>query len=582
MQSYVDILNEGLKNKKSLCYEITSWNQPINKYPICNAIIELEKLNYNFTQSQFDKFIASIVCNKKKSMIATLDRSGYLELGSHNFYTKITDIMFSKFHISSKQFDSILACYDNIADKDVYHNQDGVGFVGFWIDSLIKYKYNFNKKQIDGLCSIGYNVHKIVGNNLSQDQLKAIILSNFRSLSNQECVELKKLSDDNTSVEIILLLIKTNNVWCDTSITTLHNFFNGLDIKSINDKIIDTIITINCNNSNKLVNYLFEQGLVPNDKLISYMTKNYSLNRCIFESGIQITTEIANSLILIGYMSLYIDSDMYSFFIKNGCKKELLDSCIVGNNLIYYKFFDALGISFNDETFNIACSKNNIGLFDICVQKHGLFPSDKHLSLCLNETLNMDFVNKLLSFKIIPDASHIDVLCKNTIVSVNQIQNTIELFIKHGLILDYGLVKKLLKHEVKINNLQRFNIKYDEDLYFLCYYYNEWYPLDQFEIDENKLNLRKLCRSKKTTLEQFNDYIQKYNIIPDKYCLDHALCYNPQIASEILQKLGYKPSLTSLYWFRQWYYIAEDHKIFRKYIKTFNITGEYMSQPLEK
>lgn len=158
----------------------------------------------------------------------------------------------------------------------------------------------------------------------------------------------------------------------------------------------------------------------------------------------------------------------------------------------------------------------------------------------------------------------------------------IELLIRYGLVLDLDDIKLALSKRTTITNLDRFKMPYDETLYYWCYVHNLFPYDDYMTIDKNVLDLRKMCRNTKATVDQFTAFIKDNNVLPDKYYYDHSCYYNPTINNFMAKELQCQPTLTTYYWcglakcsfqsdfFANW---LNYHKITKEYMATeYDIT----------
>ena len=141
-----------------------------------------------------------------------------------------------------------------------------------------------------------------------------------------------------------------------------------------------------------------------------------------------------------------------------GYSDLIIDDCLNENSLDIFKFFTKLGILPNELTFEIACINNYNLVFDECISKYKFIPNKNTLDKVLSNYNNKsnEIIHKILCYKIIPDKESLDCLLKSHCNI-----DIIEILIKFGLILTFNDIIKLLKVNLIINNLERFNISYD-------------------------------------------------------------------------------------------------------------------------
>ena len=79
----------------------------------------------------------------------------------------------------------------------------------------------------------------------------------------------------------------------------------------------------------------------------------------------------------------------------------------------------------------------------------------------------------------------------------------------------------LLSKGIYLENLERFGILYDEDLYFECFV-NNYYPryyVDKFNIDSNVINMRLF----KWSWKELCNFINTNNLKLDGYAIDKTI-----------------------------------------------------------
>lgn len=167
-------------------------------------------------------------------------------------------------------------------------------------------------------------------------------------------------------------------------------------------------------------------------------------------------------------------------------------------------------------------------------------------SLSVNNYIKL--ISKILEYKIIPS--------KNNLIDFVKIHKRghykkavtiiIELLIKYGLVIDMDILKQVIKNGYLINNLERFNIEYDEKLYYYCYIY-KYIPVEYmelFKIDKNVLKMRELCCSGKQKKVIFK-FMKKNNLKPDGYCYENASYSSPKLFG-CFEKQNCEPTVGSL------------------------------------
>ena len=132
MQTYIDELNNYFKKKDSfynLCNYMNRRRTVIPARKPSDIIVDLNNLNYNFTQSDFDNFLVNATYRKKDSYITQKPQFDTIN------WEKAVKIMFTKFTPNNKQLEHLLSCYKPTTYGNTYE------FV--WVDALIAKGHNF-------------------------------------------------------------------------------------------------------------------------------------------------------------------------------------------------------------------------------------------------------------------------------------------------------------------------------------------------------------------------------------------------------------------------------------------------------
>lgn len=573
-QQYLDELNECFKKKTSF-YNEMSWRQ-MNPSP-SESIINLHKLGYDFTQKEFDNFITNATHQKGRGYIATYPYNNDKRIRR----TQVIDIMFSKFTPSEKQFKMLFACAGTGAND--------------WINVMIKRNYIFNDKQKKELINIGYDTTKLYVNktNLLLDEIKIVIQSTLNAHSN--CADLITIINNNIVeyppdfINWVLDQLPCQNV----GPINIKHHKDVLDIflKQLNLKFNENSLTyVYKFNSCEFVYYCVENGLIPNNESMTICAKTPKFIELLFyfhiKFGLKITTEIMNDVIqkkynyinheYVAYNHYYSTSDDLKVKIMLetfGYDTNIINEAKTTQGISIYKLFRLLNVIPNEETFLFGCKQQLKYVVDDCTKIFKMYPTSEHLQSILSNghNVNMELLNDILCYKILPTKGEFNILLNSSGNS-----DAIELLIKYGLVLDIIDIKNSLYRKIIIKDLDRFNIPYDETLYYYCYLHNTFPYDNEMQIDANIFELRKMCRNKLTTVEKFAEYINKTNITPDKYCFDHA-CANNYAIMEYMLKQNFNPTPIMHYWLgcskNIFYGLSNQHE---QFIKFHNMDMNYM------
>lgn len=591
---YINELNDHFKNKNSLCDELSwrSQNKTISSNP-SDLIIKLDSLGYNFTQKDFDNFIVCSIYKKGRSYIAS---SPYSSIKMDN-RKKVLNIMFTKFTPSEKQLKLLINCAGSGAND--------------WIDVLVKRNYTFNDNQQIELIKIGYDVTKLYTNktDLSLDEIKALVLSVISKKS--KCDDLHTITHNNkieypsNFITWILSNHSPQNCYNIKEYTKIFKEILNVFIKQLNLKFDqDSYTHIYKFNSCDFVYYCVDNGFIPTDESMIICSKTKSLIELVFyfhnRFGLKLTTEIMNNMLCTQciyickectghYSNTYsADLDMIKQMLENfGYSNTLIDKAVVnssanadsnsesddGDGISIYKFLRLLNVIPNEETFKLGYMYKRENVVNDCTKTFKMLPTNEHLQLILKNNLinaSLDMLNDILCYKILPTKDDFNVFINHHDDNLQ----ALELLIKYGLVLDMDDINKALSEGLIINNLERFNIPYDETLYYYCYVHNIFPYDDKMEIDKKTLALRIMCRTKTTTVDSFIKYIKDNNIMPDKYCFDHTCFYNNELF-EHMSKLGCEPTPTIYYW-KGLSKCHFNHDYFKNFLNLNKMNKEYM------
>ena len=427
------------------------------------------------------------------------------------------------FHTGYK---AVVCCYDQVQS---YRTPNFT-----WIDTLIKKGYQFNENQKVILGKIGYKMTNLLTANINLDDIKMIIISHIKGkLTIDELKAIMKDKDVDYPADFfnwILMELVTNhsygnkNYYRDNGyIPTYHTLFDFVikDLKRSPDDDTFSILVDHQINHWYFNEYLLNQKIAPSDEYLNYMVSksDYFINFILyFHKKITklLSTNLLNSMLngtlpsfytYKGYQSGYTFPDALKQFNQMGYK--------LNDSIFILDIFKLEGVEPDEETLKIACKKGFNDIFDECISMYKMVPTLEHLDLVFQGTKNHDMIEKILCYKIMPQKKHF----QNSFY-----EKLSELLIKHGYQPDFDDVSWGLKHGVIVNDPHRFGIVYDEKLYFHCYIYNS-YPYDK-EFTTPVMEMRKMCRIAKTDYDDLDKFLEENNLIPDRYCLDHAAVHN--------------------------------------------------------
>lgn len=223
----------------------------------------------------------------------------------------------------------------------------------------------------------------------------------------------------------------------------------------------------------------------------------------------------------------------------------------------------------NITTLNILCKRGYEKYVNFLITHHNIIPTNETLNQSMT-SLNINIIRQILNHKILPDDGTINMLDKY--VRKKEVADIVELLIIHGLDIKYEHIDKLISMGISLENLTRFNLKYDDRLYFSCFIHN--YFIYEFpDIDPLKLKMYDMCR-KKTKVYDIEDFLKTNNLKLNKYALHYLTCENPKIVSYLIQYYDIQPATITLLYSG----ILKNQTIINDIINKYNIQENMMEE----
>ena len=574
-QLYIDTLNDLFKHKNSLYNDINYSRNNVNS--ISNTIIKLDELGYAFTDTDFNNFIICAIYKKSQGYIGST-----VYANSKIQKEQVVKIMFTKFTPTDKQMKLLIGCYKSKGNFD-------------WVDTLANKGYVFTTDQVDQLAKVGYNLAKIFKNktNISLDQIKSSILT-FSSFSKNELDDIRELIQNRELPKDFINWLLENLPIPSFQYPKIMKEYKALcsvflERLSFDENSYNYIFRFK---SCEFIYFCIDAGFIPeNDSMIICATESKFIELVFYfhkKFKLEITTEIMNLIIknqtkitreiaAYTYYNYINDKSSVKLMLSDfGYEDDIIESSVIDKYVSSYHLLRLLDVKPNEETLQLGFKKGIDEIINDCTKKFKMIPTSDHLKLLLRSCyINSNILSDLLCYKILPTKEDYTILIKE---HHNINIEIVELLIRYGLVLDLDDIKMALSKKIIIENLERFNIQYDDKLYHLCYLNNMFPYDDKLTIDKNVLELRKLCRKPTITIDQLTKYMKDNSVMLDRYCFDHACYYNPTLFNNLLMIPGCKPTLAMYYWlgFSKCYFHHFD-----KYVETLGITQEYMSSKYE-
>lgn len=609
---YENRFNKLINNKALLYNELKT----TNKVPeLGNVIVKLDKLGYNFKDAEYNKILSCL-----------LHSNGYIlksyTLMRQNLKDNILEIVFKKFNPSVSQINKLLS---------IYNGNKGPCYMS-WASILIKNGYKFNEQHREKLLEIGFNVLELYDGIVVQEaEMKKVL----KSISNMGPYKkgfdytnkIKTIMDCNKSLinsDMLNYVLSLYKKPCSKIYNDLVKLIVEMPVGP-NHETTNIIIKKNITHYD-ILTLLIDQGLCISNELINYFSKQqetFELVIKLISSKEMLTVDILNNMLRKNQFSSNYN-EFVEMIQRFGQYDDLFDRAFdhelsMVNVFIVFTYY---GVVPNSETLEIACLNRYIDIIDECTTKYKIVPDknildnvllkldiydegeieysddnfpDEDSEKCISEEYSDEECNikntnlcetstvigKILCYKIVPDSHSLNNLLLS---SYSPKSAMIELLIKYGLFLSLSDVIKITKNQIAIENLERFDIKYDNVLFFWCHMYN-FFPniyIQKFResglINSKYLELRLLCREKSLTPKKLVDYLNQNNIKIDGYSLEMAAHCNEKIAQYMLKELNCFPTPNICYWL---YSGKKDHHLLDKIISLGHITDEVLSKAIQ-
>jgi hypothetical protein len=586
MQKYIARFNDLLKFKPSLFNDVhlASYNYKtiedldVNVLSLSCIIKYLGENNYAFTQKHFDTII-NLLTHKKLHSYLSYEFSNYnfdSTIQYSRFLNKqyLLNLFFSKFVITQDQLDLMLSCYKNkyISDKKHY-------FV--WITCLLKQNYVFNNASLVKLTEISYDTQELILKN-------AFTLVDLENLFKTEITDYKDIKEIISKNNLELSVTSINNLLLSTTsvnmqLNILQNINKNININFTN---LETFIKVHSKKESSIIFNLLEFLLLKLklkeinldklllDTLLPEFTNSYLKVVLILELTNVSCLKMLNLCLPVSDFNYRVD--LYS--CNNLIEKYNLKKFIINDtfDLVSY-ILSKPNIIFNKITLENAYSNaKNANILD-------KFKDLEITKTCLDNCLknytyhnNLNIITQVLNSKITLDLHSFKCLMLN---QDKFKQETLNLIINnYNFQVDLNIIDVAAQYKCYIKDLERFNINYDEKLYFICYF-NDYFPLEYvhiFNINKHILTLRNMCKKPKVTLEVILTFMKTNLVKLDKYCLDALSKKNFDIANVFFRDYKCKPPIMCLC--RD---VEELFEVKKEIMRNFNIDEKYMSESYE-
>jgi hypothetical protein len=508
--------------------ESSELEDPKISQELIDIMLEAIKLKHKFTQKQINGFI-----------IATLEYS--FENQANWLLTDNTDCK----HIVKYIFTN----YDIPQNKvriicDL--NKKDLLCIGY----LFEKNYNFTDDCLKALLKTGFAFTGIDCYTKSHPNVIYIAYTSEKDENIfNKCIDLilKDTVFNSRYVELIYMFVRKNNINYKNLCILLNAVCKHSNSDDICQIIEDGRIFLDYKNSN-IFDYIIDKYKFP-EKLIKFVLKNDDNDECfltMIQKGYNPTVDDINLRLLKGDKLYISNSKKYKFLtVENKKVTDVLS------------LFEIFGLEPNLDTLNISCKKGYIHCVNKLIKDYGIIPLKETLDESIS-SLNTDIITTILNFKILPDditfymINYNKCVCRytgcclhcNSEYDGDLVSDVVELLILHGLVIKFEHIEYLVSFNYGLKNLDRFNIAFDDKLFFVCFV-NDNFPWD--EIAERFSKLHRLCLSKKLKYETLIEYMKNNNIKLNRYDLHYLLKFNKEVGRKIMNNYMLIPSLITIF-----------------------------------
>jgi hypothetical protein len=605
-------------------------NNVPNDNRLTTLVLELYELKYTFTQNDYHLLNNQFTYNERdvtganflfnsehpdhKKLIKIVfdniilrDYSIYylLSISAHNNYGWLDSLLARNYIFTTKTMNYIL----KISNRR-RHNCD----IKLYINDKIEKTDELNNS------AITYLVWKLNSSEKIQEILFNKIINYIKTIPPLDLYYFDLV------VSCIKHCPKINYMCYELLIITIFN--NIIQEPSNNCKIYDIICK-------KYLNYTYLSKLVI-DNIYKEEFVEILLNKNIFKNNINllfdcvikynyiVTIDFVNKLLLKteickGLINTKSCNINIQFNIDSGDLIQITNNSKINSDKIYV--VDLFDVIPNDDTFKIALNKGYTDTVIKLINNHKFIIN----STTLNEAMkskNIDLITYILQHGIVPTKDNLYNLItipdnKNVIYNdklhnrykirrrrrlisnkyrrnknskINNIKiqkqsniiNIVELLITYGLNIDLDCVSLLLSVSEDLLNLERFNIEYDEGLYFICYV-NDHYPkeyMEKFIMDKNILKMRRHTYNE--SINTITNLFKTINVTFDMYVLDRIMSLNNRLFMVLTKNNNCYPCIATMYKLSLCQKIYDrvkyryNCKLFRQFVDKNNITKDMM------
>lgn len=196
------------------------------------------------------------------------------------------------------------------------------------------------------------------------------------------------------------------------------------------------------------------------------------------------------------------------------------------------------------EFMKIVCEKKDDMTFDLIIDSITYVDEESLLIAIANRSKNI--VKKLVQ----REPKFVSSRCIDAISTFNYLNDDIvKILIDAGLKVDYNLIGRLLEKNIQIDNLEKYNIKYDIELYKICHIHNEFPYRYVSKITDINGDLRSKIRVD-STLQDEDEIIfllETMNTPPDLMMYEDSVkTGKTKVIAYLETKYNFKPTIETV------------------------------------
>jgi hypothetical protein len=531
------LLNKLLQTPQKLAKEINA--KTVGR--LTHLLDSLIDQNYVFTQDQFELYLDQ-ACEQIRN------KHSFIGIDTPTL-KKINIYMINKFTITETHATKILTGLSN-----VYYSNNL-----YILDVLFTKQYIFTVPQFKQMMKFNYHptiIINTINNNCVYLGCKSMSLTRTTDISPQftNLIDNLKKGYQFTNEHLAILLLITGYYgYYNVQTSQLDSLLNLLLLDVQDTDALLKILSSNINCRHEVHKYILKY-------IINKFGFNEELVQFIFKDMINDEPNMLLHLMLKGYIpttqnlnqlleynrAIIIPLPNINNYDTINLPSTFLSSCIKNDKvqLLPIELFERFNISPNLATLNTTCKNGRFLETKMLLEKYNIIPEKNTLDWSI-KSLNLELIQTILNFKLTPDTHTFHILNPGSYRNDTK-DKILEMLINYGLMITINDIDDLLRQQYAINDLSRFNIPYDEKLYFMCYC-NNYYPkeyLNYMTLNKKTLELHELCKT--STFNIITKYIQETNTKLDKYCMSFLMKDGLKLLA-IINKYGCKPCEFAMY-----------------------------------